>query len=39
MLENLSGRLQHVIKTQPGPARQTQANNADSMREVRLAQR
>ena len=37
MLENLSGRLQHVIKTLRGQARLTEENIADAMREVRMA--
>ena len=37
MLENLSGRLQHVIKTLRGQARLTEENIADAMREVRIA--
>ena len=37
MLENLSGRLQSVIKTLRGQARLTEENIADAMREVRMA--
>ena len=37
MLENLSGRLQQVIKTLRGQARLTEENIADAMREVRMA--
>ena len=37
MLENLSGRLQHVVKTLRGQARLTEENIADAMREVRMA--
>ena len=37
MLENLSGRLQGVIKTLRGQARLTEDNIADAMREVRMA--
>ena len=37
MLENLSGRLQSVIKTLRGQARLTEDNIADAMREVRMA--
>lgn len=37
MLENLSGRLQHVVKTLRGHARLTEENIADAMREVRMA--
>jgi len=37
MLENLSGRLQGVIKTLRGQARLTEENIADAMREVRMA--
>ena len=37
MLENLSGRLQSVIKSLRGQARLTEDNIADAMREVRMA--
>ena len=37
MLENLSSRLQGVIKTLRGQARLTEDNIADAMREVRMA--
>ena len=37
MLENLTGRLQSVIKTLRGQARLTEDNIADAMREVRMA--
>ena len=37
MLENLTGRLQSVIKTLRGQARLTEENIADAMREVRMA--
>ena len=37
MLENLSGRLQQVIKSLRGQARLTEENIADAMREVRMA--
>lgn len=37
MLENLSGRLQGVIKSLRGQARLTEENIADAMREVRMA--
>lgn len=37
MLENLTGRLQGVIKTLRGQARLTEENIADAMREVRMA--
>lgn len=37
MLENLSGRLQHVIKNLRGQARLSEDNIADAMREVRIA--
>ena len=37
MLENLTGRLQSVIKTLRGHARLTEDNIADAMREVRMA--
>lgn len=37
MLENLSGRLQGVIKTLRGQARLSEENIADAMREVRMA--
>ncbi|MEO8417166.1 MAG: signal recognition particle protein [Methylophilaceae bacterium] len=37
MLENLSGRLQHVIKNLRGQARLSEENIADAMREVRIA--
>ncbi|ROH84543.1 signal recognition particle protein [Pseudomethylobacillus aquaticus] len=37
MLENLSGRLQQVIKTLRGQARLTEDNISDAMREVRMA--
>ena len=37
MLENLSGRLQGVIKALRGQARLSEANIADAMREVRMA--
>jgi len=37
MLENLTGRLQGVIKTLRGQARLTEDNIADAMREVRMA--
>lgn len=37
MLENLSGRLQGVIKSLRGQARLTDDNIADAMREVRMA--
>ena len=37
MLENLSGRLQQVIKTLRGQARLTEENISDAMREVRMA--
>ncbi|MEZ0231422.1 MAG: signal recognition particle protein [Methylophilaceae bacterium] len=37
MLENLSGRLQGVIKNLRGQARLTEDNIADAMREVRMA--
>lgn len=37
MLENLSGRLQGVIKSLRGQARLTEDNIADAMREVRMA--
>jgi signal recognition particle subunit SRP54 len=37
MLENLSGRLQHVIKNLRGQARLSEENIADAMREVRMA--
>ncbi len=37
MLENLTGRLQGVIKTLRGHARLTEENIADAMREVRMA--
>jgi len=37
MLENLSGRLQSVIKTLRGQARLSEDNIADAMREVRMA--
>ena len=37
MLENLTGRLQGVIKNLRGQARLTEENIADAMREVRMA--
>jgi signal recognition particle subunit SRP54 len=37
MLENLSGRLQQVIKSLRGQARLTEENIADALREVRMA--
>ena len=37
MLENLSGRLQSVMKTLRGQARLTEDNISDAMREVRMA--
>ncbi len=37
MLDNLTGRLQGVIKTLRGHARLTEENIADAMREVRMA--
>lgn len=37
MLENLSGKLQGVIKNLRGQARMTEENIADAMREVRMA--
>ena len=37
MLDNLTGRLQGVIKTLRGQARLTEENIADAMREVRMA--
>lgn len=37
MLENLTGRLQQVVKTLRGQARLTEDNIADAMREVRMA--
>ena len=37
MLENLSGRLQQVIKSLRGQARLTEENITDAMREVRMA--
>ncbi len=37
MLENLSGKLQGVIKNLRGQARMTEENIADTMREVRMA--
>ena len=37
MLENLSGRLQSVMKTLRGQARLSEDNIADAMREVRMA--
>ncbi|MBC7785871.1 MAG: signal recognition particle protein [Methylophilaceae bacterium] len=37
MLENLTGRLQGVIKNLRGQARMTEDNVADAMREVRMA--
>jgi len=37
MLENLTGRLQGVIKNLRGQARMTEDNIADAMREVRMA--
>lgn len=37
MLENLTGRLQGVIKTLRGHARMTEENISDAMREVRMA--
>ncbi len=37
MLENLTGRLQGVIKTLRGQARLTEENISDAMREVRMA--
>src|SRR5689334_10256844 len=37
MLENLSGRLQQVIKNLRGQARLTEENISDAMREVRMA--
>ena len=37
MLENLTGRLQGVIKNLRGQARLTEDNIADAMREVRMA--
>lgn len=37
MLENLSGKLQGVIKSLRGHARLTEDNIADAMREVRMA--
>ncbi len=37
MLENLSGRLQQVIKTLRGQARLTEDNMQESLREVRMA--
>ena len=37
MFENLSGRLQHVIKNLRGQARLTEENISDAMREVRMA--
>ncbi len=37
MLDNLTGRLQGVIKTLRGQARLTEDNIADAMREVRMA--
>jgi signal recognition particle subunit SRP54 len=37
MLENLSGKLQGVIKNLRGQARMTEGNIADAMREVRMA--
>ncbi|HEY0906850.1 MAG TPA: signal recognition particle protein [Methylophilus sp.] len=37
MLENLTGRLQGVIKTLRGQARLSEENIADAMREVRMA--
>ena len=37
MLDNLTGRLQGVIKTLRGHARLTEENITDAMREVRMA--
>ncbi|MDR2876196.1 MAG: signal recognition particle protein [Methylobacillus sp.] len=37
MLENLTGRLQHVVKTLRGHARLTEENIQDALREVRMA--
>ena len=37
MLENLSGRLQQVVKTLRGQARLSEENISDAMREVRMA--
>ena len=37
MLENLTGRLQGVIKNLRGQARLTEDNISDAMREVRMA--
>ncbi|HEX5538481.1 MAG TPA: signal recognition particle receptor subunit alpha, partial [Methylophilaceae bacterium] len=37
MFENLSDRLQHVVKSLRGQARLTEDNIADAMREVRMA--
>ncbi|HEX5539254.1 MAG TPA: signal recognition particle protein [Methylophilaceae bacterium] len=37
MFENLSGRLQHVVKSLRGQARLTEDNIAEAMREVRMA--
>ena len=37
MLENLTGRLQQVVKTLRGQARLTEENIQDAMREVRMA--
>ena len=38
MLDNLTQRLAKVVKTMRGEARLTEANTADMLREVRLAQ-
>ena len=37
MFENLSGRLQQVVKTLRGQARLSEENISDAMREVRMA--
>jgi signal recognition particle subunit SRP54 len=37
MFENLTGRLQHVVKTLRGQARLTEDNIQDALREVRMA--
>lgn len=37
MLENLTDRLSHVVKTMRGQARLTESNTAEMLREIRLA--
>jgi signal recognition particle subunit SRP54 len=37
MFDNLTGRLQHVVKTLRGQARLTEDNVQDALREVRMA--